>query len=570
MLKSLNVTNFALIEQAFVDFSSGLNILTGETGAGKSILIDALNMILGSRTSVDFIRTGCDFFRVEAVFEMNGSDGIKEFLDEMGILLEEDQLIVSRRYTKQGKNTILVNGCQLPLATLRQLGEKLVDMHGQHENQNLLRPETHFDLLDAADTRILDKRTQYRQVYKKWLNIKSELAKIEKQSRDRMQRLDMLTWQTQEIAAAELKSSEEEKLEQEIHVLANAEKIAGSLRRSYSLLSQGSKGSNDIVTSLAEAKRELETVARYDNRIEPQLAIITDALYQLEEVATDIRRHSEEIDYDPKRLDKLQDRLDVISKLKRKYGGTIEDILVYYHEATNELAKLVNYDEHIAGLNDKLKVSERELARLALDLDKLRHEAANRMAINVSSHLQDLGMSKARFTFNVTQSASYNNDGKNEVALLFSANPGEEPKPLYKIASGGELSRIALALKTVMSDQEDAGVMVFDEVDTGIGGQTAQMVGEKIALVAARKQVLCITHLPQIACMADTHIYIEKQVSDDRTQTIISLLNEEQRLHELTRMVSGDNLTEVAIENARQMVNMAMLKKEKWKNKAQA
>lgn len=570
MLKSLTVTNFALIDQAQVEFAPGLNILTGETGAGKSILIDALNTLLGSRTSTDLIRSGCEYFRVEAVFEIGAAGSVAALLEEQGIPVEEGQLIISRRYTRSGKNTIIVNGCQVPLSVLRELGGKLVDMHGQHENQTMLRPDSYLTLVDGSDPRIEAKLGEYSQIYQEWTGVRDELLKAEKLARERMQRLDMLNWQTEEIAAACLKPGEDEALDQEIRVLANAEKIATALSRAYTLLQQGPKGGGGVLPLLADAKRELETAARFDPRIQKQADIITEAFYQLEEAAGDIRRHSETIDFEPRRLDQLQERQDLIQKLKKKYGATINEVLAYYQQALSELAVLTHFDEHMAELSARKQRLEERARQAADELDALRQRAAKQLAAEVSRHLQDLGMPKARFVVQITKTAQLAPRGCNEAMLLFSANPGEEPKPLHKVASGGELSRIALAVKTVCASRDETGVMVFDEVDAGIGGQTAQMVAEKIALVAADKQVLCITHLPQLACMADHHILIRKEVEQERTTTRVQALDETERVLELTRMVAGDNLTDLAIENAREMVALAKRKKEKWKNKAQA
>jgi len=570
VLKTLTVSNFALIEQTTVEFTEGLNILTGETGAGKSILIDALSIILGNRASVDYIRTGKEYFRIEAIFDLTNNSVITRLLEEQDIAVEEDgTFIISRRLSRHGRNSITMNGCHVTLGFLRQIGEKLVDMHGQHENQALLRPETHLPLLDAYDSLIKEKLEQYRYVYQKWLELNKELSISETNSRDRIQRLDMLKWQTEEIAAASLKPNEDEDLEREIKILANAEKIAGSFNRAYSLLSQGSKGFSGVLDALAEVKRELETAVRYDERTQVPLAVITDTLYQLEECSRDLRDYCEGIEFNPQRLAQLQNRMDLIYKLRKKYGPTIDDILTYYQQAVAEITTVSNYDEYIVDLTKQKGTLEIQLTCLVDELHTLRCNAATEMAEAIQSHLVHLGMPKAKMIIEVTKLPQFNLNGRSDVTLLFSANKGEEPKAVHKIASGGELSRIALALKTVCSARDSVGTMVFDEIDTGIGGQTAQMVAERIAMVALHKQVLCITHLSQIACMADSHIYIEKQVSEESTNTVIRRLNKSEQLTELARMMGGD-VTRLAVENATQMLDSARIKKEKWKNKAQA
>ncbi|MCM0757202.1 MULTISPECIES: DNA repair protein RecN [Sporomusa] len=569
MLKSLTVVNFALIDRAHIEFVPGLTILTGETGAGKSILIDALSAIIGGKASSDSIRTGADDFRVEAVFDIAGIHSLDSILDEQGIVPEDDgSLIIARRLTRHGKNSIHVNGCQVTLAILRKIGEKLVDMHGQHENQALLKPEVHLALTDTFAADIKPKLDEYRQTYKTWLKLKTELTGLTQDSRERLQREEMLAWQTQEIAAAALVSGEEEKLESQVKVLANAEKITKAISRSYMLLSQGNKGFSGIVSCLADIKQELELAARYDQAIEQQLAVVTESLYQLEETMSELRNYQENIDFNPAKLAKLEDRLDIIYKLKKKYGATVDDILQYYEQASNELAAITNYDERLSQLEQEEHSLSLKVEQLADELDSRRRAAGLELAKQISVHLADLGMPKAQLLVAVKRNQQYTANGANDVYFLFSANPGEEPKVLHKIASGGELSRIALAIKTVCSERDETATMVFDEVDAGIGGQTAQKVAEKIARIAAfDKQVLCITHLPQIASMADCHIYIEKIVEEERTRTQVTTLNPDAQITELARMASGE-ITKLSMDNAAQMLENSKKKKENWKNKA--
>ncbi len=569
MLKSLTVVNFALIDRADIEFVPGLTILTGETGAGKSILIDALSAIIGGKASADSIRTGADDFRVEAVFDIAGIHSLDSILDEHGIVPEDDgSLIIARRLTRHGKNSIHVNGCQVTLAILRKIGEKLVDMHGQHENQALLKPEVHLALTDTFAADIKPKLDEYRQAYKTWLKLKTELTGLTQDSRERLQREEMLAWQTQEIAAAALVPGEEEKLESQVKVLANAEKITKAISRSYMLLSQGNKGFSGIVSCLADIKLELELAARYDQAIEQQLAVVTESLYQLEETMSELRNYQENIDFNPAKLAKLEDRLDIIYKLKKKYGATVDDILQYYEQASSELTAITNYDERLSQLEQEEHSLSLKVEQLADELDSRRRAAGLELAKQISVHLADLGMPKAQLLVTVKRNQQYTANGANDVYFLFSANPGEEPKVLHKIASGGELSRIALAIKTVCSERDETATMVFDEVDAGIGGQTAQKVAEKIARIAAfDKQVLCITHLPQIASMADCHIYIEKIVEEERTRTQVTTLNLDAQITELARMASGE-ITKLSMDNAAQMLENSKKKKENWKNKA--
>jgi DNA repair protein RecN (Recombination protein N) len=563
VLQTLTVSNFALIEHASIDFAAGLNILTGETGAGKSIIVDALNTVLGGRASGEMIRSGCDYFRVEAVFDIEQNSNLREFLADQGIPVEAESLIINRYVTRQGRNSIAVNGCNVTVGVLRQIGDQLVDMHGQHENQTLLKPETHLALVDSLDGAIKDKLDAYRGLYNEWTKLCTELAGTETDSRERAQRLDMLEWQTKEIAAAALKAGEEEELEQTISLLTNAEKIAEAVGKAYLLFNEGSRGNGGVLSALSEIKRELESAARYDANLSTALVTITDALYQLEEAAGDLRNYNDNFEYEPQRLAQMQDRMDVIHKAKKKYGATVDEVLSYYEKAVAELSAISNHEERLAELEAKKAAAEKQLSQAADELDELRRKAASRVSKEICRHLADLGMPKAILDIAVNKSSKFNAAGRNEVAMLFSANPGEAAKPLQKVASGGELSRIALAMKTVCLGRESVGTMVFDEVDSGVGGQTGQMVGEKIALVSRGKQVLCITHLPQIAAMADCHLYVEKKIVGERTTTAVKLLNPEEHLVEVTRMISGDNVTKTALDNAAEMIAAAQQKKSK-------
>lgn len=569
MLKSLRVMNFALIEEAQINFVDGLNILTGETGAGKSILIDAFNSVLGGRSSVDAIRSGCDFFRVEAVFEISLSNPVIVLLEEQGIPVEDDnQLILSRRLSTHGKNIILVNGCNVPLSTLKKIGAFLVDMHGQHENQALLHPEFYLKLIDTHSAEIKNILASYQVFYHEWREASKQLAAIEDNARERAQRLDMLKWQTQEIAAANLKVGEEILLKQEISFLTNAEKIAHSIQRIHTLFFEGKTDNNGVIADLADIKRELESIVRFDAHLQAQLTVINDVYYQLEEASANLRDYAENTDFNPNRLSQLQERMDIIYKLKKKYGSSEEEILEYYHLALKELNDIANHEERMEILIKSKETLETRLAEKADQLHQFRCQTAETMVKLVCSHLTDMAMPNAVLSATVMPTNLFSFTGSDELSLLFTANPGEEPKPLQKIASGGELSRIALAIKSVAAKRDDVETMVFDEIDTGIGGKTALMVGEKIGKLGCEKQVLCITHLPHIACMADSHIYIEKTVDDERTHTIVRTLDYQSRLAELARMMGSDSSNRLAVDNAEQLLLAAQAKKECWKSEA--
>lgn len=563
MLKTLSVWNFALLEHVQIEFSRGLNILTGETGAGKSILIDSLGVVLGRRTSVDNIRTGADWLRVEAVFETVGQPVIHDFLLQADILDEGELLIVSRQVTRSGRNAIQINGCHVTLQLLKQLSSLLIDIHGQHENQALLSSENQFALLESYFPPIKQQLDRYREQYDAWRKLQQELAVKKTASREYAQRLDMLRWQTNEISAAALSAGEDEKLETEIKVLTNAEKISGFVKESYQLLENGGRNNEGVLSALIKIKQNLESLGRYDDKMSGVLKMVDDASCQLQECSYELRDYGEDIDYSPGRLDKLQQRMDEIYKLRKKYGATIDDVLAHYEAAKQELSDIENYDELLGELQQKITAAEKDLSLVAAELTAMRTSAALKLSAAIQEHLLSLGMPKARFEIVVRGGKAFSVAGQDEISLLFSANLGEEAKLLQKVASGGELSRIALAVKAVTAARDPVDVMVFDEIDTGIGGKTAQMVAERIALVAAHKQVLCITHLPQIACMADAHLYIDKQARGDKTVTEVKRLSTSEQLNEIARMASGIDITAASLDNAMEMLDNARIKKER-------
>ncbi|MDU2065562.1 MAG: DNA repair protein RecN [Sporomusaceae bacterium] len=570
MLKSLSVTNFALIEQAVIEFSAGLNVLTGETGAGKSILIDAFNIVLGARASTEFIRYGTDFFRVEALFFMDQSlPELENLLQEQGLDWNEGTLILTRRLNQAGKNVITLNNSHITLQLLKKIGAILVDMHGQHENQALLKPEKYIEILDESSKEIRQALPLYQEIYQAWQAKKKEIAAIKMQSRQREQRFDMLSWQLKEIQGAKLVGGEEETLEKEISRLANMEKISQAAVSAYSLLQQDQAKRPALTPALTELKKHLEFLSRYDEAFQEKSAAIADMVYQLEEVAFKLRDYQESFEFSPKRLDELQSRMDLLYKLKKKYGATVDEVIAYGEKIASELDYMENFDEHIEKLAKELQNLEGKLAQQADGLQQLRLVAATELSENITEHLQSLSMPDGLFLAEVTEMADFTPTGKNEVVFLFSANRGEIPMPLFKVASGGELSRLALAIKTVSARRDKVPTMVFDEVDSGIGGQTGQAVAEKIAQIATYKQVLCITHLPQIAAVADEQLFIEKNVEQDRTVTSIRLLDEPSRILELSRMLVGTELTESAMDNARQMLQRAKRKKENLLAKTQ-
>lgn len=566
MLKTLTVWNFALLEHVQVEFGSGLNILTGETGAGKSILIDSLGAILGHRISADSIRTGCDWLRVEAVFSLDDESlGLHELLNQQAIDDSEGLLIITRQVTRGGRSMVLVNGCHVTLAVLKQIGSFLVDIHGQNENLSLLKEESQFQLLNSYDPDLFEAIAAYRLVYDKWREKQKDYTEKEQASREYAQRLDMLRWQDKEISEAKLQENEDEALESEIRKLSHAEKIAGFVEDSYNLLDNGNKGGVGVLVALSQVKKNLEDMTTYDDSLANALKIVEEAYISLQEAAYEVRDYGESMEFSPEKLDKLQQRMDVIYRLRKKYGATIADVLAHQQKVQQELAAIENYDDDMAAMAKEIEELKGRLKIKAAELTRLRKRAALELSRSICEQLQALGMPKAVFRIDVTPADKYLPTGNDNVAMFFSANPGEQEKLLQKVASGGELSRIALAIKTVAASRDSSvPSMVFDEIDTGIGGRTAQMVAERIALVAAYKQVLCITHLPQIACMADIHLYIAKESAGENTITKIRPLTERERISEIARMASGADITTASLDNAKEMVSHARIKKQNF------
>ena len=564
MLRTLTVWNFALLEHVKIEFGAGLNILTGETGAGKSILIDALGAVLGSRLAAAAIRSGCEWLRVEAVFDLEGQAALKALLEEQAIPVEDDELIITRQVSHKGKNSVLLNGCRVTLTLLKELGAHLVDIHGQHDNLALLRPENQLVLLDSADAQIEKQRGVYQKRFAAWNDCKKRLKAKEEEAKSTTERLDLLHWQEKEIEEAALKDGEDERIEAEIRKLSNAEKISGFVEESYTLLNGelGGKALN-VLAALSKVKKNLESLSRFGSELDNACKMVENAYCDLQEASYEIRDYGSDMEFDQHRLDALENRMSVIDKLCRKYGATATDVLAHLAKVKDELQCIENYDADVEDLKVALRQAEAALKDEAKKLTKLRAAAAKELSSRIGEQVRELGMAKARFSI-ALRAADYGATGADDIVMLFSANAGEKEQPLQDVASGGELSRVALAVKAVSAANDDSPPsMVFDEIDTGIGGKTARMVAERIAMVALHRQVLCITHLPQIACMADAHLYIHKETQGERTLTEVHLLTEGERINEIARMASGSDITAAALDNAREMVDNARIKRAK-------
>ena len=561
MLKELNIKNFAIIDQLRVEFTAGLNVFTGETGAGKSIVVDALNLALGERASADLIRTGCQEAVVEAAFELNGqaTKEVKDLLGEQGIEMEAgEDLIIRRVLATSGKNKVYINGSLANLATLSALGATLADIHGQHEHQSLLSLERQMEMLDSFGSLDALRETLF-QSYRRLQDIRKELTALEAGERDRAQREDMLRYQKNEIEASQLKSGEDEALASEQKLLANSEKIAGLSRAADEALYSADHAA---LTELKKAVTNLREIAAIDSRLAPVLELCEAGRAQIEEAAREVSAYADKVEFDPDRLEQIGDRLDLIQKLKKKYGGAIDEVVAFGERAAAELERMERSTEEIARLQKEVQTIKSGLTTQAQTLTKKRGSAARDLEKKVEAELTHLGMKKTVFTVKITQEPGDDTldnhklgpRGADRVEFLISPNPGEEPKPLAKTASGGELSRIMLALKTILVEGDPIPTLVFDEVDAGIGGAVAEEVGKKLKRVAAKRQVFCITHLPQIASMAASHYGVSKSVKKDRTSTEVKLLDKQERVDEIARMLGGKTITEATIKHAEEMI----------------
>ena len=557
MLKNLSVWNFALIEHAELEFGEGLNILTGETGAGKSILIDALSAVLGQRIGTNLIRTGCENLRVEAVFLLEENSAARKIISEIGIDIdEENTLIVARKIARNARNnSITINNSHVTLNALKRLSAALVDVHGQNENLSILREENIYNLIDSADKNIFGVLQDYQKIFLSWQSQVKILEDKKRSQTENEQRLDMLHWQEQEISQADLKPDEDTEVENELRRLSNAEKISSHVEESCELLNGDS--TLNILTALAKIEKNLSDVAKYDENLNPARKLIEDAAISLQEAYSDIRNYADSFDFSPETLDALQNRMNTIWQLKRKYGDSVEKILSHLQKVRGEISAIENFDSDIENLQKLIDTLECQTKSRANNLFAMRRISAEKISKVIQKEIRRLGMAKAKFIVTVEPSENFTANGGDTADILFSANVGEDLKSLSQVVSGGELSRIALAIKTVSAGRTDsASTMVFDEIDTGLGGTTAKVVAECIAKVARSKQVLCVTHLAQIACMADTHLQISKSDDGSRTVTEIKTLDTESRIKEIARMASGAE-NEVSLKNAAAMIQSA-------------
>lgn len=555
MLTDLIIKNFAIIESLHVSFSHGFNVLTGETGAGKSIIIDAVNLLLGGRARGEVIRTGSEDATVEAVFDVAGDDAFAGRLEEAG-LPSDDEFMVRRIVSRSGKNRIFINGSTVTLGQLRELTGGLVNIYGQNEHQHLQKSETHLEMLDNY-AGLKPELEAYRDIYRAYLDLQQQLRNMDMAERDRRQRLDMLTFQQQELSAARLVAGEDVELEQERSLLQHSEKLTAASRGGYELLYGGQAA---VYEKISEVADQLEAL----DQVDPQLGKWAESLrnhqYGLEDIASELHAYSEKLDFEPERQQQVEDRLALLTGLKRKYAPTLVELIDYLDRITQEIEQLSDFEQHREGVEQKLVSSRSELLELGQGLSRRRREAAADLASKVMAELADLAMPKALFAVEFTSLDEPAVDGLESAEFYLAANPGEDPQPLAKIASGGELSRIMLALKRSAPEGDGVATLIFDEVDAGIGGEAATAVGEKIGRLGRHFQVLCVTHLPQVAAFADQHYHVVKQEQNRRTVTSLTCLDGETRVSEIARMLGGLHAGEQAFIHARELIDKSDLK----------
>lgn len=551
MLELLHIENIAIIEAADIEFAPGFNALTGETGAGKSIVIDSLSAVLGQRTSRELIRTGAEKAFVSAAF----SGMAPELTEELGIQSEADgTLLLQREIQTDGKNVCRVNGRPVTVGQLRALGARLLNIHGQHDGQQLLDEEQHIVYLDSFG-RVESLAITYAEKYKNFTDIRRQIGALQMDEAEKARRVDTLQYQIEELRRAKLTPGEEEELTARRGMLRNAEKFLDAVAGAdYAL--NGDDSGGGALSALRQAQDALGGVRHLDDAFGQLYERLGEAYSEVYDIAATVEDKRGELDVSPGELDRVESRMDLLYRLKKKYGATVEDMLDYQARCEAELAQIEDAGDTLARLEQALSKAEKEARQAAQALSDARKAAADRLTSQILAELQQLDMGKIRFAADFAEKP-LDSDGMDTVRFLMSANVGEELRPIHKIASGGELARIMLAMKNVLSEQDHVGTMVFDEVDTGVSGRAAQKVAEKMARISRRKQVLCVTHLPQLAAMADTHFSVEKGERGGRTYTEVRRLDREQRRRELARLTGGSHVSQTMLDGAEELLVQA-------------
>lgn len=550
MLLEISIKNFAIIEEISLTFENGMTVLTGETGAGKSIIIDAMNLMLGARASLDVIRHGANKAEIEGLFSVGENAALTQILEENGIGVTEE-LIIRREILQNGRSIGRINGQMVNLTTLRAVGQYLVDIHGQHDQEELMKPNMHIRMLDEfGDSQFASVKKHYQDLFEHYRRLRKRVLTKQKNEQEHKARIEMLEFQIAEIEAAALKSGEDQALNQKRDKLLNHKHIADTLTNAYVMLDDEEFSS---LSNIRSAMNDLMTLEEFDADYKDMSSNVSEAYYILEEVTKQLSDVIDELDFDAGSLQQIEARLEVIHSITRKYGGSVDDVLDYYENITKEYNLLTGNDESSDDMEKDLKRLEKELIVAAENLSQERHQLAKNLEAEIKQELADLYMEKADFQVQFSK-GKFNREGNEAIEFYISTNPGEGFKPLVKVASGGEISRLMLAIKSAFSRKEDKTSIVFDEVDTGVSGRVAQAIAQKIYKIGSHGQVLAISHLPQVIAIADYQFFIEKRSDENTTVSTVRLLSEEERVEEIAKMLAGSDITEMAREQARELL----------------
>ena len=550
MLLEISIKNFAIIESISLNFEQGMTVLTGETGAGKSIIIDAMNMMLGARATTEVIRHGAPKAEIEGLFSIESNRVLEEIFDEQGLELS-DEIIIRREILQNGRSISRVNGQMVNLSVLRTIGQQLVDIHGQHDQEELMRPHRHIQMLDEfGDASFFELKEAYQTSFDNYRRMRKQVLDIKKNQQEHKARIEMLEFQMAEIEAANLKAGEDIALNQERDKLLNHKHIADTLTNAYSMLD------NEEFSSLANvrsAMNDMENLEEFDPEYREISSSLSESYYVLEDITKRLESIIDDLDFDGNRLMQVESRLDLIHTITRKYGGSVDDVLEYFAKITDEYNLLTGNNLSSEDMEIELKKLEKNLVGLAGQVAQARHKIAQDLEAEIKQELQDLYMEKAQFQVRFSQ-GKFSREGNESVEFYISTNPGEDFKPLVKVASGGELSRLMLAIKSAFSRKEGKTSIVFDEVDTGVSGRVAQAIAQKIHKIGQHGQVLAISHLPQVIAIADYQFFIEKISNEHSTVSTVRLLTVEERIEEVAKMLAGENVTEAALSQARELL----------------
>ena len=550
MLLEISIKNFAIIESISLNFEQGMTVLTGETGAGKSIIIDAMNMMLGARATTEVIRQGAPKAEIEGLFSIESNRALEEIFDEQGLELS-DEIIIRREILQNGRSISRVNGQMVNLSVLRTIGQQLVDIHGQHDQEELMRPHRHIQMLDEfGDASFFELKEAYQMSFDNYRRMRKQVLDIKKNQQEHKARIEMLEFQMAEIEAANLKAGEDIALNQERDKLLNHKHIADTLTNAYSMLD------NEEFSSLANvrsAMNDMESLEEFDPEYREISSSLSESYYVLEDITKRLESIIDDLDFDGNRLMQVESRLDLIHTITRKYGSSVDDVLEYFAKITDEYNLLTGNNLSSEDMEIELKKLEKNLVDLAGQVAQARHKIAQDLEAEIKQELQDLYMEKAQFQVRFSQ-GKFSREGNESVEFYISTNPGEDFKPLVKVASGGELSRLMLAIKSAFSRKEGKTSIVFDEVDTGVSGRVAQAIAQKIHKIGQNGQVLAISHLPQVIAIADYQFFIEKISNEHSTVSTVRLLTVEERIEEVAKMLAGENVTEAALTQARELL----------------